>query len=298
MHRAMERFTRRVPSRQRAGLPAGRRSSATSSFGGSEAIVQRAYDRVPLFRKRMDERRSGPATSSRLDDIARLPFTVKTDLRDTYPFGLFASPMEEIVRLHASSGTTGKPIVVAYTQEDIDVWTQRHGAQLRRVRPAPRRHHPERLRLRPVHRRPGRPLRRARRWAPRSSRSPAATPTARSWCMKDFGVTAICCTPQLLPAPDRARGRTGRRYQETAAAGRRLRRRALDARRCGARIEAETQHQGLRHLRPVRDHRPRRGHRVRRAGRAAHLRGPLLPRDHRSRDAASPCPTAQRANWC
>jgi len=56
-----------------------------------------------------------------LEDIAGLPFTVKADLRDTYPFGLFASPMEEIVRLHASSGTTGKPIVVAYTQADVDV---------------------------------------------------------------------------------------------------------------------------------------------------------------------------------
>lgn len=58
-----------------------------------------------------------------LDDISKLPFTVKTDLRDNYPFGLFASPLEEIVRLHASSGTTGKPIVVAYTQQDIQVWT-------------------------------------------------------------------------------------------------------------------------------------------------------------------------------
>ncbi len=59
----------------------------------------------------------------KLDDIVHLPFAEKTDLRDTYPFGLFASPMKDIVRLHASSGTTGKPIVVAYTQEDIGVWT-------------------------------------------------------------------------------------------------------------------------------------------------------------------------------
>ncbi|NTV96638.1 MAG: phenylacetate--CoA ligase, partial [Thiobacillus sp.] len=59
-----------------------------------------------------------------LGDIARLPFTVKTDLRDTYPFGLFASPMKDIVRLHASSGTTGKPIVVAYTKEDVEVWAE------------------------------------------------------------------------------------------------------------------------------------------------------------------------------
>jgi phenylacetate-CoA ligase len=59
-----------------------------------------------------------------IEDLSRLPFTVKTDLRDTYPFGLFASPMEEIVRLHASSGTTGKPIVVAYTHSDLEVWKE------------------------------------------------------------------------------------------------------------------------------------------------------------------------------
>ena len=68
----------------------------------------------------MDERGLEPDDIRTLDDIARLPFTVKTDLRDTYPFGLFASPLHEVVRLHASSGTTGKPIVVAYTQEDLE----------------------------------------------------------------------------------------------------------------------------------------------------------------------------------
>lgn len=88
-----------------------------------QSIVQRAYDNVALFRSRMDERGLKPAAVERLDDIAQLPFTEKTDLRDTYPFGLFASPMKDIVRLHASSGTTGKPIVVAYTQEDVQVWT-------------------------------------------------------------------------------------------------------------------------------------------------------------------------------
>ncbi|HUS59664.1 MAG TPA: phenylacetate--CoA ligase [Planctomycetota bacterium] len=88
-----------------------------------KAIVQRAYERVELFRNRMDERGVGPGDIESLDDVAKLPFMQKTDLRDTYPFGLFASPMNEIVRLHASSGTTGKPIVVAYTQEDVAVWT-------------------------------------------------------------------------------------------------------------------------------------------------------------------------------
>ncbi len=88
-----------------------------------KSIVARAWERVPLFRARLDERCLTPDSIRSLSDIALLPFTVKTDLRDTYPFGLFASPMEEVVRLHASSGTTGKPIVVAYTQDDLDVWT-------------------------------------------------------------------------------------------------------------------------------------------------------------------------------
>jgi phenylacetate-CoA ligase len=86
-------------------------------------IVRRAYDKVALFRQRMEERSLTPDSLKSLEDIALLPFTQKTDLRDTYPFGLFASPMAEIVRVHASSGTTGKPIVVAYTQEDLNDWT-------------------------------------------------------------------------------------------------------------------------------------------------------------------------------
>jgi phenylacetate-CoA ligase len=89
-----------------------------------QSVVSRAYENVTLFRSRMEGRRLTPADIASLADIAKLPFTVKTDLRDTYPFGLFASPMEEIVRLHASSGTTGKPIVVAYTQADLDVWSE------------------------------------------------------------------------------------------------------------------------------------------------------------------------------
>jgi phenylacetate-CoA ligase len=86
-------------------------------------VLQRAFDRVELFRARLEERGLTPADIGGLEDIAKLPFTTKADLRDTYPFGLFASPIEEVVRLHASSGTTGKPIVVAYTREDLDVWT-------------------------------------------------------------------------------------------------------------------------------------------------------------------------------
>ncbi len=89
-----------------------------------QGVVRRAYDHQDLFRTRMEGRGLTPDDVGRLEDIAKLPFTVKTDLRDTYPFGLFASPLSEVVRVHASSGTTGKPIVVAYTEQDIEVWTR------------------------------------------------------------------------------------------------------------------------------------------------------------------------------
>ncbi len=88
-----------------------------------QTVVTRAWQNVKHFRDRMNERGVGPQDIRSLNDIAKLPFTVKSDLRDTYPFGLFASSMKDVVRLHASSGTTGKPIVVAYTQEDVEVWT-------------------------------------------------------------------------------------------------------------------------------------------------------------------------------
>ena len=87
-------------------------------------MVERAHDHVALFRKRLEERRLKPADLRTIDDIVKLPFTTKSDLRDTYPFGMAASPLQEIVRFHASSGTTGKPIVVAYTKEDLDDWSR------------------------------------------------------------------------------------------------------------------------------------------------------------------------------
>lgn len=88
-----------------------------------KAVVKWAYERVELFRNRCEEAGLTPDSVKELSDLGKFPFTVKTDLRDTYPFGLFASDMTDIVRLHASSGTTGKPIVVAYTDEDIKVWS-------------------------------------------------------------------------------------------------------------------------------------------------------------------------------
>ncbi len=94
----------------------------TLQFHRLKAVVAHCHANVPLFRQRMGERGVKPEHLQTLADLALLPFTVKADLRETYPFGLFACPMKDIVRFHASSGTTGKPIVVAYTQNDIAIW--------------------------------------------------------------------------------------------------------------------------------------------------------------------------------
>ncbi|MBR4720342.1 MAG: phenylacetate--CoA ligase [Clostridia bacterium] len=84
--------------------------------------VKRMYENVELFRKRMDEKGLKPSDIKSVDDLSKLPFSYKQDLRDYYPYGLFAVPMNEIVRVHASSGTTGKKIVVGYTKNDLEAW--------------------------------------------------------------------------------------------------------------------------------------------------------------------------------
>jgi phenylacetate-CoA ligase len=89
-----------------------------------QAVVARVYHLVPFYRRRLDEAGVKPEDIRTLDDLQRLPYTTKQDIRDNYPFGLFAAPMDQIVRIHASSGTTGKPTPVAYTQRDIDMWSE------------------------------------------------------------------------------------------------------------------------------------------------------------------------------
>ena len=89
-----------------------------------QAQVHRVYERVPFYRARFDAFGVRPGDIRSLKDLRKLPFTMKSDLRDHYPFGLFAVPMEEIVRIHASSGTTGKPTVVGYTRKDIETWAE------------------------------------------------------------------------------------------------------------------------------------------------------------------------------
>ena len=87
-------------------------------------VVEHAYHNTPFYRRKMQEIGLTPNDIQSIEDITKLPFTVKQDLRDNYPFGLMAVPMSEIVRLHASSGTTGKPIVVGYTRSDLAMWAE------------------------------------------------------------------------------------------------------------------------------------------------------------------------------
>ena len=86
--------------------------------------VRRVYERVPFYRGKLDQAGIQPETIQSLKDLRRLPYIFKTDLRDHYPFGLFAAPMEDIIRIHASTGTTGKPTVVGYTRNDIEIWAE------------------------------------------------------------------------------------------------------------------------------------------------------------------------------
>lgn len=87
-------------------------------------IVAHTYEKIPHYKKKFDEKGLKPGDIKSLSDLSKLPFTYKTDLRDNYPYALFGADMKDVVRVHASSGTTGKPIVVGYTRNDINVWAE------------------------------------------------------------------------------------------------------------------------------------------------------------------------------
>ncbi|MFD0471865.1 phenylacetate--CoA ligase PaaK [Nonomuraea thailandensis] len=89
-----------------------------------QRTLRRAYEHVPLYRDKFDRAGVHPSDCKELGDLAKFPFTTKQDLRESYPFGMFAVPREQVVRVHASSGTTGQPTVVGYTKNDIDVWAE------------------------------------------------------------------------------------------------------------------------------------------------------------------------------
>jgi phenylacetate-CoA ligase len=100
-----------------------RKAIAVLQASRLKQTLECAYDNVPHYRKKFDAAGLGPRDFTSLADIAKFPFTLKTDLRDNYPFGMFAVPRESLLRLHASSGTTGKPTVVGYTKGDLDLWS-------------------------------------------------------------------------------------------------------------------------------------------------------------------------------
>jgi phenylacetate-CoA ligase len=101
-----------------------RRELETLQSERLKAVVQRVYDKVPYYRGQMDKAKVKPDHIRGIQDLHKLPFTTKEDLRRNYPFGMFTVPLEDIVRVHASSGTTGKPTVVGYTRKDIDTWAE------------------------------------------------------------------------------------------------------------------------------------------------------------------------------
>jgi phenylacetate-CoA ligase len=107
------------------GFAAGSREElARLQLDRLRRALRHAYDQVPYYRSKFDAARVAPADLVALADLARFPFTTKQDLRANYPFGMFAVPMDRIVRIHASSGTTGKPTVVGYTRADLDLWAE------------------------------------------------------------------------------------------------------------------------------------------------------------------------------
>ena len=92
--------------------------------------VKRCYENVAVFRERMEKKGLTPDDIKTLEDLGKLPFTYKKDLRDYYPYGLFAAPMKDIVRIHASSGTTGRQIIAGYTRNDLDKWADAMARQI------------------------------------------------------------------------------------------------------------------------------------------------------------------------
>lgn len=89
-----------------------------------QSTLERVYSNVPFYKRSFDAAGVAPGMITSLEDLQKLPFTTKQDMRDSYPYGLFAAPMDEVVRIHASSGTTGKPTVVGYTKKDIATWSE------------------------------------------------------------------------------------------------------------------------------------------------------------------------------
>ena len=245
--------------------------------------LKHAYDNVAHYRKAFDAAGVHPSDFRQLSDLAKFPFTVKTDLRDNYPFNMFAVPREKLVRVHASSGTTGKPIVVGYTQGDIDIWSD---VMARSIRAAGGR--------------TGMLMHNAYGYGLFTGGLGAHYGAERLGCtvvpvsggmterqvqlINDFKPDIITVTPSYMLAILDEFKRQGLDPQQIVAEVRHLRRRALDQ-RDARRDRAGLRHGRDRYLRPVGSDRPRRGAGMRGdQGWPAHLGGSFLSRGDRSRD--------------
>ena len=252
------------------------------------------YEVVPFYRQRFMEQGVTPQAIRTLADLAKLPFTYKRDFRDNYPLGLAAVPKERIVRIHASSGTTGKPTVVAYTAGDIDTWSE---VMARTITAGGVTKHDV------VHNAYGYGLFTGGLGFHYGAERIGATVIPVSggvtkrqiMLMQDLGSTVLCCTPSYALYLAEAARRDGRGSARDRPPSRHLRRGAVvGADATGDRGQAGAQ--GARHLRPERDHRAGGVDRMRASVRPAHLRGSLPAGDRGSghRDAAAVGP-ARRA---
>ena len=261
-----------------------------------KTTVERAYNKIPHYKKKFDAAKVKPVDLKSLADLARFPFTVKTDLRDNYPFGMFAVPRDQVLRVHASSGTTGKPTVVGYTKNDLDLWASlmarcfaSYGARPGDI----------------VHNAYGYGLFTGGLGAHYGAERLGCTVVPMSGggterqvtLMQDFGAQRLVRHALLRAQHRRDRREDGRRPPQAAAAHRHVRRRAVD-RRHAPRHRGQARHPGRRHLRSVRDHRagrrlrvPADAERAARLGRSFPVRGGSIPRP------CSRCRWARPANW-
>ena len=258
--------------------------------------LRHAYEHVEHTRRAFDAAGVHPDDCRQLADLARFPFTTKADLREQYPFGMFAVPREEIVRIHASSGTTGRPTVVGSTADDLDTWAWLVARSMRAagVRPGDR-----------VHNAYGYGLftgglglhAGAERLGCMVIPVSGGMTERQVLLIRDFEPEVITVTP-VVHAGDRRRDRApGDRPSLDVVAGRHLRGRAVDQRDARG-AGGAARHACHRHVRPLRGDGPRCGVRVHRdQGRTAPLGGPLLAGDHRPGHRSRCSPTARRESW-
>ena len=221
--------------------------------------LERAYA-LPHYREKFDAAGVRPADFRSLADIGRFPFTLKSDLRDHYPFGMFAVPREKLLRLHASSGTTGKPTVVGYTKRDLDTWTDLMARSLAcaGVEPGDIVHNAYRYGLFTgglgVHYG-------AERLGCTVVPVSGGATERQVTLLADFGAQVLCATPSYALNIAEVAVTMGVDLGARAAAGRRLRRGAVE-RGNAARTRSAAPDRGDRHLRSIRDPRPGRRLRV------------------------------------